>query len=343
MKTLVTGGAGFLGRYIVEALQAQGHEVAVLCRGDYPLLRQQGVRLIQADLADQDAVRHACRGIERVFHVAAKTGPWGRYADFHRTNVLGTRHLIQACRANGVHKLIYTSSPSAVIGFDDLRGVNESLPYPVKRISAYQHTKMLAEQMVLAAHGQDGLVTTALRPHAIWGPRDTQLLPALIERHKAGKLVRVGPGHNRISVSYVENAAWWHLQAADADPDQAGRRVYFVNEAEPVNMWDWINGLLTSIGLPAVERALPYAGAYALGAACEAVFTMLPWLGEPRLTRAVAAVCAKDHYFDIAAAQRDLHLSSPVSMDEAHRRFAAYFGQQQPTTKDHACVLARPS
>jgi len=109
-----------------------------------------------------------------------------------------------------------------------------------------------------------------------------------------------------------------------------------------VNMWDWINGLFNAIGLPPVERALPYAGAYALGAACEAVFTLLPWLGEPRLTRAVAAVCAKDHYFDIAAAQRDLHLSSPIGMDEAHRRFAACFGQAHTSSKDAPCALARP-
>lgn len=339
MKTLVTGGGGFLGRYIVEALQAQGHEVAVLCRGDYPFLRQQGVRLIQADLADQPAVQRACRGMDRVFHVASRTGPWGRYEDFHRTNVQGTRHLIDACQAAGVHKLIYTSSPSAVIGLDDLQGVDESCPYPRTRISAYQHTKMLAEQMVRAAHGQAGLVTTALRPHAIWGPRDTQLLPALIERHKAGKLVRVGDGQNRISVSYVENAAWWHLQAADAPASAAGGKVYFVNEPEPVNMWQWIDRLLGDIGLPPVRKQVGYRAAHVLGAASEAVFKALPFLGEPRLTRALAAVCAKDHYFDISAAQRDLGLSSPVAMAEAHHRFAACFGPAA-STREQACAPA---
>lgn len=339
MKTLVTGGGGFLGRYIVEALQAQGHEVAVLCRGDYPFLRKQGVRLIQADLADEQAVKQACEGIERVFHVASRTGPWGAYEDFHRTNVQGTRKLIDACRAADVHKLIYTSSPSAVIGFDDLRGVNEACPYPARAISAYQHTKMLAEQMVLAANAPGGLVTTALRPHAIWGPRDTQLLPALIERHRASKLVRVGTGDNLISVSYVENAAAWHLQAADAAPTRAGGKVYFVNEAEPVNMWQWIDRLLVSIGLPPVRKQVSYRTAHTLGALSEAVFSCLPQLGEPRLTRALAAVCAKDHYFDITAAQRDIGLHSPVSMSEAHRRFASYFGAGT-LNEEHPCAIA---
>lgn len=341
MKTLVTGGGGFLGRYIVEALWAQGHEVAVLCRGDYPALRHQGVRLIQADLADAGAVRHACRGVERVFHVASKTGPWGRYDDFHDTNVRGTHNVIEACLAQGVRKLIYTSSPSAVIGYEDLAGVDERVPYPKAMVSAYQHTKMLAEQMVLAAHGRQGLVTTALRPHAIWGPRDTQLLPALIERHRAGKLLRVGPGHNRISVSYVENAAWWHLQAADSE--LAGGKAYFVNEPEPVSMWAWIDGLLGSIGLPPVQREVSYRTAYALGALSEALYTLLPLPGEPRLTRAVAAVCAKDHHFDISAAQRDLALSSPVSMPEAQRRFAAWFAATRSNKEGSACAPAQAS
>lgn len=323
MKTLVTGGGGFLGRYIVEALLVQGHEVAVLCRGDYPVLRQLGVKLIQADLGNQDAVKAACQGIERVFHVASKTGPTGRYADFHHTNVVGTRNVIDGCLANGVHKLIYTSSPSVLVGFDDLSGVDERTPFPTKIISAYQHTKMLAEQMVLAAHGQQGLVTTALRPHAIWGPRDTQLFALLIERHRAGKLIRVGNGRNKISVSYVENAAAAHLQAANSE--HVGGKAYFVNEPEPVEMWPWIDGLFASIGLPPVTRQVSYRTAYVLGAISEAATAMMPWLGEPKLTRLLAAVCAKDHYFDISAAQRDFGLSSPVPMDEAQRRFTQYF------------------
>ena len=323
MKTLVTGGAGFLGRYIVEGLQAQGHDVAVLCRGDYPELSQSGVRLIRADLSDRAAVTQACRGMERVFHVASKTGPSGRYADFLQTNVVGTRHVVDACLTQGVGKLIYTSSPSVLVGFDDLSGVDEQTPMPSKRLSAYQHTKMLAEQMVLSAHGQQGLVTTALRPHAIWGPRDTHLFAVLIERHLAGKLIRVGHGRNKISVSYVENAAAAHLQAADSN--HVGGKAYFVNEPDPVEMWPWIDGLFASVGLPPVKRQVSYGAAYVMGGVAEAVSAVMPCVGEPKLTRLLAAVCAKDHYFDISAAQRDFGLTSPVSMADAEQRFARYF------------------
>lgn len=323
MRVLVTGGRGFLGRHIVDALLSQGHDVSVLARGHDADLEAAGVRLIQADLFDADAVRQACRGAERVFHVAALTGPWGRYEDFHRTNVQGTRHVIDACLVQGVRKLIYTSSPSAIIGFEDLCGVDERTPYPAQRISAYQHTKMLAEQMVLAAHGQHGLSTTALRPHAIWGPRDGHLMPTLMARQKAGKLTRIGAGDNLISVSYVENAASWHLQAADSDA--TGGRAYFVNEPDPVNMWDWIDQLLQAVALPPIRRRVSYPTAYVLGALSEAWFELMPWMGQPKLTRAVAAVCAKHHHFDTSAARRDFGMVSPVPMDEALSRTASWF------------------
>lgn len=329
MKSLVTGGRGFLGRYIVEALLREGHDVTVLCRGSDPELERMGVRVISADIRDRAAVLRACRGMDQVFHAAAKCGPWGRYTDFYSTNVVGTQHVIDACVAQGVGKLIYTSTPSVVGGLHDLSGVNEAQPFPRRKVNGYQHSKMLAEQLVIAAHGRQGLATTALRPHAIWGPRDAQLFPILIARHRAGRLFRIGAGRNKVSVSYVENAAWAHLQAAGSE--RTGGRVYFVNEPEPVCLWPWIDGLFASIGLPPVRRQVPYSAAYTLGAVSELAHTLIPALGEARLTRVVAAACAKDHYFDISAAQRDFGLYSPVSMPEGMLRFARYFSAPPPS------------
>ena len=111
MSVLVTGGTGFLGRRIVERLLAAGRPVTVLARKPAPDLEQRGVRFVAASLDDADAVRAACTGIETVFHTAAKVGVWGRYQDFYRTNVLGTRALLEGCRAHGVKRLVYTSTP----------------------------------------------------------------------------------------------------------------------------------------------------------------------------------------------------------------------------------------
>ena len=323
MKALVTGGGGFLGLHLVEALLHKGYDVTVFCRGHYDELDALGVPVIQGDLANAEQVMAACKGQDVVFHVAAKTGPYGAYEEFERINVQGTDHVIEACTANGVKKLVYTSSPSVLSFAENLSGVDESWPYPDTVISAYQHTKMLAEQRVLAANGQHGLMTTALRPHAIWGPRDTQLLPFIIERSQQGKLAVLGDGKNKISVSYVENTAHAHIQAAESD--RVGGKVYFINEVEPVEMWSWINSLLRELGAPEVKKRLPYGMAYGLAYLMEKTWKWLPLKGDPALTRAIVAACGKDHHFDESAAQRDFNLQSPVPMDEAVRRFLEYF------------------
>ena len=325
-KALVTGGAGFLGLYVVEALLADDWQVSVFCRGQYSCLDELDVFVIRGDLINAADVLAACKGMDTVFHVAAKTGPWGDYQQFYNTNVIGTQNIIQACQKQEVRRLIYTSSPSVLSFYKDLVNVDESHAFPRQRISAYQETKMLAEQAVLAANTKS-LVTTALRPHALWGPRDTHLFAAIVERIKAGKLKIIGDGKNKISVSYVENSALAHLQAASSD--QCGGKVYFINETEPVELWPWVNELVTAIGLDPVTKKVPYKLAYGLGFIIENIYKILPFLGEPPMTRALVSVCGKDHYFNTRRAVEDFQFHNVIPMAEAKARFVSYFKQVQ--------------
>ena len=123
----------------------------MLARAPAPDLEARGVRMILAPLADAAAVCAACAGVETVFHVAAKVGVWGRAADFHTANVLGTQAVIDGCREHGVRRLVHTSTPSVVYRGGDLAGVDESLPLTIACPCAYPLTKAAAERAVLAA------------------------------------------------------------------------------------------------------------------------------------------------------------------------------------------------
>jgi 2-alkyl-3-oxoalkanoate reductase len=316
MRTLVTGGGGFLGLHLVEQLLDAGNEVRVFCRGTYPALQQLQVEVIQGDIQDTAAVQRACENIDAVFHVAAVPGIWGTWEKFHGINTLGTMHVIAACRAQGVKRLIYTSSPSVVFDGMDHIDADTSLPYPDQWLCHYPHSKALGEQAVLQANADDGLRTVSLRPHLIWGCRDNHLIPRLISRAKTGRLRRVGTGDNVVSVVHVENAAAAHVQveAVLRNDATAAGRAYFVNEPESVNLWAWIDELLKRAGLPPVQKSISFRSAYRLGGVMETAWKWLRLSGEPPMTRFVASQLAGSHSYSIAAAQRDFGFTPVISM-----------------------------
>lgn len=331
MRALVTGGGGFLGRYIVEALLARGDSVRVFSRRHYPELATLGAELRSGDLRKAADVDRACAGVDTVFHIAAIPGMWGPWKRYFETNVLGTRHILAACQHHNVARLVYTSSPSVVFaGTDHLDG-DETLPYPDDYLCHYPHTKAIAEREVIAAHNTDGLATVSLRPHLIWGPRDNHLIPRLIQRARAGRLVQVGDGNNLVSMAYVENVAAAHLLAADrlACDSPVGGQVYFINEREPVNLWNWINALLERAGLPPVRRRISAATAWRLGRMCELVYGGFRLRGEPPMTRFVAAQLSQSHTYSIDKATRELGYVPEVDFEEGMRRL-------EPDLRAHA-------
>ena len=313
-RVLVTGGGGFLGGALVDALLARGLQVRSFARGDYPALSAKGVEVVRGDLGDRDAVNAAAAGCAAVFHVAAKAGIWGRAEDFYAANVTGTENVIAACRAQGIERLVHTSTPSVVQRGSAIEGGDESLPYADPPLTHYGHTKALAEQAILAANGE-GLSTVALRPRLIWGPGDTQVLPRMVQRSRAGRLRRVGSGDPRIDVVYIDNAVHAHLLAHDRLAPEAAcaGKAYFITQGEPIGLYEMLDGMLTAVGEPPVTRSVPRWLASALGAVMEPIWTALGRDDDPPMTRFLALQLSTANWFDIGAARRDLGYAPKVS------------------------------
>lgn len=330
MYALVTGGGGFLGQYIVEQLLARGDQVRVFCRNRHDSFDRPGMDVHIGNLCNLGDICAACDGIDTVFHTAALAGISCNWQPFFETNALGTLHVIDGCVKNGVKKLVYTSSPSVVFDGNDQEGINESFPYPNRWFAYYPQTKALAEQMVLEANGRDGLLTCALRPHLIWGPRDRHLIPRLVERARQGKLRRIGDGTNMIDITYVENAAAAHLQAGDAlsDGSRVAGNCYFISQGKPVNCWGLINELLTMAKLPLVTRSISFRSAWRRGTFLENCYGLFGFQGEPVLTRFLALQLARSHWFDISRAQDDFGYRPVVSTEEGLSRLAAELQSQ---------------
>ena len=333
MKILVTGGGGFLGQALCRGLVERGHAVTSFNRGHYPALDAIGVRQIAGDLADRDAVLaafagHEAAGFDAVFHNAAKAGAWGSYESYHAANVAGTQNVLDACRAHGIGKLVYTSTPSVThrATHPVEGGTAETVPYGEGFKAPYATTKTIAEKAVLAANDA-GLATVALRPRLIWGPGDNQILPRLVARAKAGRLRIVGSGDNKVDTTFIDNAAQAHFDAFDhlAPGAACAGKAYFISNGEPWPMRDVLNGLLRAAGAPEVRKRLPFGAAYAVGAACEGLWSALPLQGEPPMTRFLAEQLSTSHWYSMAPATRDFGYVPKVSMAEGLERLRASF------------------
>ena len=327
MRVLVTGGGGFVGRAVAERLLGRGHRVRCYSRSAYPDLAARGAEVVRGDLTDARATAAACAGCDAVVHAAALVPGLPEAAHrYQAVNVGGTEAVIAGCRVHGVPRLVFTSSPSVVFGGHDLCGVDESVPYPKRYDSPYARTKAEAERAVLAAN--DGaLATTALRPHLVWGPGDAHLVPELIARARAGRLVRVGRGPFRVDVTYIDCAAEAHLLALEAlSPGGASAgHAYFISQGEPVDLWQFVARLLRMAGAPPVRRRVPRWLALAAAGAVEGAYRIAARAAAPPLTRFLVREISSSHWFDIGAARRDLGYRPPVSIDEGLRRLARWW------------------
>ena len=185
-----------------------------------------------------------------------------------------------------------------------------------------------AEAAVLAAASAN-LHVVALRPHLVYGPDDPHLLPRLLARARAGRLRIVGDGTNRVSLTYVDNAAAAHLQAVDAllrdgAASAAHGRAFFVNDAEPVVLWDWLNRLFGEVGVAPVRARVPSGLAYALGSLAEGVWSVLGRDDDPPMTRFVARQLATSHTYSLAPAREAFGYVPEVEGDEGFGRTVAW-------------------
>jgi len=326
LKFAVTGGSGFLGKEIISMLLNFGcSNIISIARNPQHNFAGTKVKTISADITDLESFSKYFNGVDVVFHTAAKAAIWGKYEEFYNINTLGTENIINACINNNVPVLIYTSSPSVVSSGANLENVNESIPYPEKFYSYYAQTKALAEQKILKQ--KDNLKTISLRPHLIWGANDPHILPRIIKKSQSGKLIKVGGGRNIVDLTYIANAAFAHLLAADAlfTNQKLSGKAYFITDDSPVNLWDWINHFLLEIGLNKINKSISSKKAFIAGKIFEAFYSLFNLRSEPPITAFSALQLSHSHYFDISAAKKDLGYHTAIDSDKAFQTTVDFF------------------
>jgi nucleoside-diphosphate-sugar epimerase len=321
-KVLVIGGAGFLGAALASELKKRGVDVHVFDLLPHP---DPSIPTHVGDLQNEAQVREACAGVDTVFQTASLVD-WGpRSKDrLYAVNVTGNRNVISACQELGVPRLVYTSSIDVVFDGHPIANGDESLPYPSKHLDHYGHTKRLAEQDVLAANGQNGLRTCALRTAGIYGPGDRHRLPSILKAARSGQNIRLGDGSAKFGHVYVANVVHAHILAAEALDGAAAGQAYFIGDHPAGNFFDFFTPYLASFGFPPAKTSIPYRLAYVLAMLMETAARLGIGPSTPTLTRYVVASTCVDFYFSHDKAVRELGYQPVVSFEQAQAETLAW-------------------
>jgi len=317
--SVVTGGLGFVGRHLVDALKARGDDVRVLDLADSG---PEGVDYRRVDITDAAAVDGALEGADVVFHNASMVHTSNNRVDeVWAVNRDGARHVVDACRKHGVGRLVYVSSGSVVYDGRDIENGDESLPYAASSQAPYADSKIEAERLTLAANGEGGLRTCALRPHVVYGPGDGRFLPALLRQAKGGRLrFQVGRGTWLSDYTYVSNLIDALLLADEklAAGAPVGGKAYFITNGEPMPFWDFVKLVLARLDFPPIAFKVPHQIVYGIAAVKETVDSMRGGTFTPEngLSRFAVRYMCTHHYFSIESARRDLGYDPGVSTAE---------------------------
>lgn len=322
MRVFVTGGSGFVGGHLVEALAGAGHEVLALARStaSEDRVRGYGATPVPGDLGTVSAAD--LTGVDAVVHAAAFVEEWGTRAQFWDANVLGTTRVLEAARAAGVRRFVHVGTEAALFDGRDLVDVDETAPYPRAHRYLYSETKAEAEARVLAASG-GAFTTVSIRPRLVWGPRDSTVLPAVLAMAREGRFAWLDGGRARTSTTHVDNLVAALLLALTRGH---GGSAYFVADDGTRTMRSFLEAAAAAHGVTLGTRSIPGAVARPLAAAVEGAWRRLGVRRAPPMTRFAIDMLSSTVTVRTDRARVELGWRPVITFEEGMRRLASASG-----------------
>ena len=324
----MTGGSGFMGKRLIEALDARGIPVMALARSEQSAIavRSVGAEPVRGDLDDEQAMREGLKECDVVFHAAAHTQETGKLETFLQVTVQGTKNVLSAAQATGVARFVHVGTEAVLADGKPIVRADETRPHAVKPMGPYPLSKSLAEQAVLAANAP-GFDTVVVRPRLIWGKGDTNMLPKILDAVRKKRFGWIGGGHYLTSTCHVANAVEGALLAAEKG--QPGE-VYFLTDGEPVDFRDFVTAMCKTQGVDPGDRVVPRWIA-------STTATLTSWMRQPPLTKVALALIGHEVTVVDAKARRDLGYVGKMSRADGLAEMAV--GDAAPQREPVASLL----
>jgi nucleoside-diphosphate-sugar epimerase len=328
IKVLVTGATGLLGSHIVESLVSQGFQVRALARktSDTTHLRSTGVEIVFGDVEDRDSLLPALKGIEVVFHAAARVTPgWGSWQNFEANIVRGTENLLWASANSGVSRFLHVSSCD-IYGEVCCGGIvaNESTPCHITFTpnKYYEFAKLQADKLVFDYRRPDTLQVSAIRPGFVYGPRDRLLCDRIARQLEMPIVVWPGKANPRMPLVYASDVADCAVLVATTEKT-VGQR-YNVGPVSEVRLRDFAVAMARALERPEPEIFVPHGLAYAWATIIEVCSKLARSKEMPYINRASLGHLDIEILMDVSKVRNELGWEPKVSVDEGVRLYAEW-------------------
>jgi len=317
MTILVTGGTGFIGSHLINALLANGKKVRILTRrkSNINKLKKMNLEFAFGNLDDIDSLRKATEDIEIVYHLAAMLGsPGVTYKQLYNVNVKGTENLVMACEESKVKRFVLVSSVAAMgpVGYmaDEKAECNPA--------TDYDKTKYLSEIVVKKSK----LKWVIIRPTMVYGPGETKNKLRMFRLIQRGLFFIMGDGKNLMSLVYVGNLIEGIIKAGENK--NAVKQTYIISDKKPYSMNEFVKTIArnenvkTSIHLPVF---VAYIGAF--------LFKVLSIFGIPQLlSKDRIKNLTMNHSFDISKVMKELDYNPKMTLDEGVKRTVSWYKEE---------------
>ena len=328
MKTLVTGGTGFLGSHIVERLLEQGNEVRVLARktSDISHLQTTGAEIVVGDIVDYDSLVPAVKGVDVVYHAAARVMPgWGSWKQFKDAIIKGTEDMLKASVEAGVSRFLHVST--GTVHGKHCQGdipACENSPRHVDFCpnSYYDYAKLQAEDLVFDYHNQGKIPVSMIRIGTIYGPRDRLLADRVYRQVSPPVIVWPGNTNPRYSIVHVSDAV--DLAIMIATSDHAIGQVYNVADSREIRLREFADAMARAMGSRKLHVTIPYALGYIWCSIMEGWSRLRRVEELPYLTRSGLKFVNQSLYLDGTRAREELGWEPKISLEEGTRLYVEW-------------------
>lgn len=328
---IVTGATGFLGSYVVKALEQDGYRVLAMGRDlrKGVELNNGQTRFVYLELTDKNKVFSvlseltANYQIQSVIHCAALSSAWGKASDFQKANVEATKYLLDAVAHYQIPRFVFVSSTSVYFNFKDQWDISEDSPVARPFANAYAQSKYQAEREVLKF--KDKIHTVIIRPRGLIGVGDPAIAPRLMKVSERGWFPLIRGGQAQIDITYIKNVADALLLAMNADITSG--EIFNISNGEPIKVKSLVSQLIQLANINCSLVKVPYPVIMASAGAMESAATMFG-TGEPLYTRYSVGLIAISQTLNIDKARNLLGYQPKYSIDFAIKEYVQHLGEQ---------------